>query len=92
MYANPKKIAKITVSFKRKLNDKDLQEIENKLRKFEEVGGFSQKPHKISFSIWSQNEIDYRIIDALKKFLKEKQQRIPKITAVEYVLKKRRSF
>lgn len=88
----PKRFAVIEVKFARKLNEDDLQEIENKLRKFEYINNFSPGLRKITFSIWANKKIDYGIIDELKEFLRGKQQRAPKITSVEYVMANSKTF
>ena len=88
----PKAFAVITVRFARRLSEDDLQEIENILRKVERVSSFFPQLRRISFSIGAKDRIDYAVIDKLKKLFKEKLQRNPKITAVEYEVKTRRTF
>jgi len=89
---NPKKFASVNLCFRRKLSDDDLQEIENKLRNFEQVGNFSANPSKISFSISAENEVDYRAVDELKRMLKRRLQRIPQITVFEYIRCAKKKF
>jgi biopolymer transport protein ExbD len=89
---NPKNFAAVTISFRRKLSEQDLQDIENKLREYDHVSSFSQSPHEISFHIGADDKIDYGVVVEFKRFLKEKQKKAPKVTVVEYVKRREKSF
>ena len=89
---NPERFAVIGISSKRKYTEEELQEIESRLRRYERVSNFSTNAQEINFHIWSDGKIDYRIVEELREFLKQKQKRNPKITAVEYVKQYTKSF
>lgn len=80
---NFKKFAVVTVNLERKIEEDDLQQIENKLRQFKEINSFSPNSTKLSFYIWSEDEINYQVVDELKELLKDKHKEA-KFTAVEF--------
>jgi len=88
---HPKRFATITVDFERKLEEKDLQEIENKLREFASISNFTPNTSKLTFSISSDGDINYSVIDELKKLF-QTMERKPRIYSTEYAIVAQKEF
>lgn len=77
------------VFHKKKLSEEATQEIVKLLRKDAAVDNLSIHNQGITFYIWGKEEVDFRILDELKKKLKTLEYEWFSITAEEYLKTKK---
>jgi len=79
------RLAMVTIIFHgRDLSETNIQSLEQFLRKNENIDYLTIHPKEITFYIWGQSRIDYKILDDLKTELKNEGCAEFEISVEEY--------